>query len=525
MTGDASALACSLDLALWLHAPPDRATEFLAQTLISLGRPDAALAHLDRLLLATADDPGAWMAHARALRGQGQREAALASLDRTLTLAPTWTEALINRGLLLLELRRFDEALATLDRARAAEPDNLTALTRGGEALLALGRPDHALRRFERVLALRPDHTRSLAGRATALNDLDRLDETLEAIDAWTALEPDNAAARWNQALVLLALGQFRRGWRLFEQRWNLDGAWRDQPQVNAPPWRGETDLRGRRILLFGEQGLGDSIQFCRYIPLLARRGAIVLLSVPEPLVRLMRTLDGVDRVVAETEAPPAVDLLCPLMSLPLACDTDMDSIPANVPYLHPDPAASAMWLQRLRSLPGPRIGLVWSGNPRRDDPDLNALDSRRSMPLAAMAPIARIPGVSFVSLQKGDAAAQAVTPPRGMVLHDWTGELDDFADTAALVAALDLVITVDTSVVHLAGALGKPVWLLNRFGGCWRWLRERTDSPWYPTLRLFRQHARGDWDGVMTDVAAALMAEIQRAAPGISPASSDARD
>jgi hypothetical protein len=269
---------------------------------------------------------------------------------------------------------------------------------------------------------------------------------------------------------------------------------------------------------------MGDTLQFCRYAPLLAARGATVLLRTPEPLQRLLRTLDGVSQVLSETEPPPPFDLHCPLMSLPLACGTLVETIPATVPYLRADPAAAARWRERLRPLPGLRVGLVWGGNPRPGDPGANAVDRRRSIGLARLAPLTGIPGVSFVSLQKGAAAALAAAPPAGMALHDWTDELTDFADTAALVAALDLVISVDTSVVHLAGALARPVWVLNRFALCWRWLRGRTDSPWYPTARLFRQPAPGDWDSVVAEVAMALATEaacgatqIGTAAPGAS--------
>jgi hypothetical protein len=229
------------------------------------------------------------------------------------------------------------------------------------------------------------------------------------------------------------------------------------------------------------------------------------VLEVPYTLARLIRTMPGPQRVIAHNEPAPEFDVHCPLLSLPLALGTTLESIPATLPYLAADPDQERAWRIRLAALPGLRVGLVWAGNPRPADRAANAVDRRRSMALSRLAPLGAVPGVSFVSLQKGQRADEAKVPPPGMVLHDWTDELWDFADTAALTAGLDLLISVDTSAVHLAGALGKPVWVLNRYDACWRWLYDRADSPWYPTARLFRQPAYGDWDSVIAEVEAAL--------------------
>ena len=233
-------------------------------------------------------------------------------------------------------------------------------------------------------------------------------------------------------------------------------------------------------------------------------------LEVPRPLARLLASLKGGAEIVVTGDPLPPFDVHCPLMSLPLALGTTLETIPATVPYLAADAPRVAFWRQRLAALPGRPVGLVWAGAPRRHHPDAHAIDRRRSMRLEHLAPLAAVPGVSFVSLQKGDAAAQARLPGVGLQLHDFTTELNDFADTAALVAALDLVIAVDTAVAHLAGALGKPVWILNRFDAAWRWLLGREDSPWYPTARLFRQPAPGDWDGVVGEVRESLAASIR---------------
>jgi hypothetical protein len=270
------------------------------------------------------------------------------------------------------------------------------------------------------------------------------------------------------------------------------------------PPWLGAEELTGKTVLLHAEQGFGDTLQFCRYAALVAARGARVVLRVTRPLAGLLATLDGGTEVISDGDSVPAFDLHCPLMSLPLAFGTTLETIPPPARLLPPADHV-AEWRRRLAALAGPRVGLCWAGDPRRNDPTARATDRRRSITLAHYGPLGGIAGPSFVSLQKGEAAAQTAAPPGGLLVHDWTDELDDFADTAALIEALDLVITVDTAVAHLAGTLGKPVWILSRCDGCWRWLTDRDDSPWYPSARLFRQPAPGDWDAVISRVVAAL--------------------
>ena len=256
--------------------------------------------------------------------------------------------------------------------------------------------------------------------------------------------------------------------------------------------------------MLFRSQGFGDVIQFCRYAPMVNCLGARVILAVPNELERLLRSLRGVDQLLANNDPLPEFDLHCPLMSLPLAFRTTEETIPWRVPYLEAEPEAIEYWDEALRSAPpGRRIGLVWAGAHRKEQPHAAEIDRRRSMKLADMAPLGDVPGCVFVSLQLGPAAKQIETAPFQVL--DVTHRLDDFAATAALIDTLDLVISVDTAVAHVAGALGKPVWLLNRHDACWRWMRGRDDTPWYPTMRLFRQSKPGDWHGVMRDVAEAL--------------------
>jgi len=296
--------------------------------------------------------------------------------------------------------------------------------------------------------------------------------------------------------------GRFEEGWKEYEWRWKTKLLSGDAGRFSAPTWGGEA-IGDRVILLHAEQGLGDTLQFCRYAPLIAA-GARVVLEVQAPLTRLLSQLPGIAAIVARGDGLPPFDLHCPLLSLAGVVGTTLDTIPAEAPYLAADPALAADWRDRLAGLGGLRTGLVWAGG-RRLDANLAAVDRRRSIALDTMSPLGEVSGVTFISLQKGDPSAQAAHPPAGMALYDFTADLHDFADTAALIDNLDLVISVDTSVVHLAGALGKPVWLLNRFDTCWRWLLDRDDSPWYPQLRQFRQPSPGDWKSVISGVGDAL--------------------
>jgi hypothetical protein len=318
-------------------------------------------------------------------------------------------------------------------------------------------------------------------------------------------LRPDMPDAQVNLAMVLLLTGHWAEAWPFYEARWQVGDLAMQRRAFPQPLWTGAQPLAGRTILLHAEQGLGDTLQFCRYAPLVAAQGARVVLEVQPPLTRLLAGLEGVAQIVATGDPLPDFDLHCPLMSLPHAFATTPETIPAPVPYLAADPAQQKAWREVLADLPGPRVGLVWAGSARAWLPHATAIDRRRSMRLADMAPLAQVRGYSFVSLQLGPPAAQLAEPPAGLRIHDATTHLGDFADTAALVANLDLVIAVDTAVAHLAGALGRPVWLLNRFDTCWRWLLGRDDSPWYPGLRQFRRGAQEDWTSVMQRVAATL--------------------
>lgn len=437
------------------------------------------------------------------LRDLGRPAEAEAACREALRLRPDYPEAHNNLGVILRDLDRLVEAEASFREAVRQRPDYVEAHSNLGATLRDLGRPAEAAASHRAALWARGSYAEAHCNLGNALRDLNHLAEAEASFREALRLRPDYADAHNSLALLLLSAGRLEEGWEEYEWRWKTRHLAAGARQFAAPRWNGEA-IGNRVILLYAEQGLGDTLQFCRYVPPIAA-GAGVVFEVQAPLVRLLSRLPGVREVVARGRRLPPFDLQCPLLSLPRAVGTRLDTIPADIPYLTADPADMAAWRQRLGRLDGLRVGLVWAGGRRLNQLELAPIDRRRSIALAAMAPFADVPGISLVSLQKGEPAAQAADPPRGMALHDFTADLQDFADTAALVANLDLVISVDTAVAHLAGGLGIPVWLLNRFDTDWRWLLDRDDNPWYPQLRQFRQPSPGDWDSVIREARDAL--------------------
>jgi tetratricopeptide (TPR) repeat protein len=416
---------------------------------------------------------------------------ALTSYEQGLRLEPDNAELLNGRGVSLIELRRPREALACFDRLLASCPDHADALGNRANALLRLGRVEDAVAAYERLLELAPNNAPLLANRAAALRRLDRPHEALMSAQKALAIKPDFAHARFVESVARLSLGDFAAGWRAYESRWHVGWLASQRHDYGAPLWLGKDSLAGKTILLHAEQGLGDTIQFVRYAPLLAAQGATVVLEVQQPLVRLLANARGVAKIVARKEPLPHYDFHCPLLSLPLACGTTLETIPAEIPYLAPRQTDVAQWHARLPRQ-RPLVGLVWSGE-RSHDNDLN-----RSMRLETLQPLLDLPGVSFASLQhEVREEDQALLKARGDVASIGA-EFKDFADTAAAIAVLDAVIAVDTAVAHLAGAMGKPLFLLLPYAADFRWLRGRGDSPWYPSARLIRQPQFGEWDGAV---------------------------
>jgi tetratricopeptide (TPR) repeat protein len=449
-----------------------------------------------------------------ALRELGRHEEEVAAYDDALAAQPRFFEALFNRGNALRALGRHSDALASFSEAIQIRPDCAEAFNNLGNVLGDLLRYDEALVNFDRALDLKPDFAEAHNNRGNALEGLARYGEALQSYQRAQQIDGDYADAHWNESLCRLLVGDYPEGWKKYEWRWRTQTyAPQAQLPLEKPLWLGVESLMGKTILLHAEGGLGDTLQFCRYVALVAARGARVLLEVQPELRRLLKGLAGVSAVL-ETGVPrPPFDFHCPLMSLPLALGTTRETIPACLPYLAPYPQDVTRWGSKVMHTSARlRVGLVWAGNPRLGIATSHAMDKRRSMPLSQFAPLFELHGIDFYSLQKGDAAVRQVNAnPAAQKLIDITNEFDDFADTAAFIEHLDLVIAVDTSCAHLAGAMGKPVWLLNRYDSCWRWFMEGQESPWYPrVMRVFRQPSAGDWGPVVAEVASALRLETR---------------
>jgi Flp pilus assembly protein TadD len=417
---------------------------------------------------------------------------------QVLAINPRHAVSLHLLGIIAYQTGRHDLAIDLIRKAAAINPGDASAHSSLGNLLLQQGRLDEAVTCYRKAVDLKPDFSEALNNLGNALRAQKRLDEAIASYRRALGLRSDDPEAHYNLAMALLARGDMPAGWEEHEWRWKTPQLAPSHRNFAQPQWRGEA-AAGRALLLHAEQGFGDTLQFCRYAPLAAAGGLRIILEVPKPLVRLLHSLAGVDRIVMQGEALPPFDLHCPMLSLPLALGTTIATIPSDVPYLHADTAQVAAWRTRLAATEkrGPRIGLVWAGNPRKPLLAAAALDRRRSIAPERLAPLFELPGLRFYSLQKDGPAA-----PTHFPLADFMAEMEDFADTAALIANLDLIVSVDTSVAHLAAALGKPVWLLDRFDPCWRWLVGRRDSPWYPGLRLYRQPRPGDWGSVIGEIA-----------------------
>jgi tetratricopeptide (TPR) repeat protein len=470
----------------------------LGNALIALKRFAKAQASYDQALALKPGFAEAWRGLGDAQCGQQRHADALASYDRSLALHPGSAETHNNKGNALHQLRRHAEALASYDAALNVNPGYVEALCNRVASLVQLDRYEEAVASCERVLAFKPGHVKALNNRGLVLHDLGRYADAIESFDAALALDPAYASARFNRGLCRLALGNFEQGWRDHEWRWQCDTFTAPRRDFAQPLWLGREDIRGKTILLHAEQGFGDTIQFARYTQAVAGRGARVLLEVQPALVSLFSGLAGTDQILGKGYVLPAFDVHCPLLSLPLAMDTRLENVPAPIPYLHAGEAALETWAARLGPKSQLRIGVASSGSPTHQN------DRNRSIALAKIATLVR-PGTQFVFLQNDVRPGDREFLVSRSDIPFFASELENFSDTAALVSHMDLVISVDTSIAHLAGALAKPVWILLPYAMDWRWLHEREDSPWYPAARLFRQSTPGDWDGVLARVAVAL--------------------
>jgi tetratricopeptide (TPR) repeat protein len=471
---------------------PERSDTWAALgcALLALQRADKAAAAFAREVALVPASATAHIHLGDARQSQRDHVAACLCYRYAIVLAPALPDAHCRLSNALYNLGLFENAAEAAEAAIALQSDYAEAHSNRGNALLALQRNDEAEAAYREAIRLQPDAAMFHSNLGSALTVQRRVTEALAAQRRAIALDPGFVDAQYNHAISLLLDGQLELGWQFYETRWQLPS---NPPRgFSQPQWTGEM-LSGRTILLHAEQGLGDMLQMARYVPLVAARGGRVVLEVHAPLVRLLRHLPGVQQILPLGETLPPFDLHCPLFSLPLMFGTRLDSIPAE-PYLTAGPALEPPGLFRTRT--GLRVGLVWGGEDRIG-PYVNR---ERSIALARLAPLAGVPGVDLYSLQK-DPDPESARAAAALGITDLMAEVTDFADTAARVAQLDLVISVDTSTAHLAAAMGKPVWLLSRYSGCWRWLTESTDSPWYPSLRVYRQTRPGNWTTVIDQV------------------------
>jgi tetratricopeptide (TPR) repeat protein len=468
----------------------------LGDVLREKSEPVEAVASYRRAIALKADYSEARCHLAAALSDQGQVDEAIAAYRQAIALKPDYPEAYANLGDALNRKGQLDEAIAACRHAIALRPSYPEAYNNLGAVLSDKDEVDEAAAAFHQAIALRPGYPEAFGNLGIVLSSKGQLDDAIAALRQAIDVKPDYADAHTGLAMILLRQGDFAQGWAEYEWRWKCKDFTSPARNFNQPQWSGE-ELNGRTILLYAEQGFGDTIQFIRYIPLVAGRGGRVVVEIPRELIRVVRQLPQVAQWVPRGEPLPAFDVHFPLLSLPLAFGTTLTTIPPQVP-LRPEPELAQKWRHRLQR-PPLKVALTWAGNPGFKG------DRTRSMSLDRLAPLFEVRGAAFYSVQTGAAAEQARHPPAGVELVDLSPQLHDFADTAAVMSLMDLVITTDTGAAHLAGAMGVPVWLMLRFIPDWRWFMHRLDSPWYPAMRLFRQPARGDWGSVVAQAAAAL--------------------
>jgi tetratricopeptide (TPR) repeat protein len=529
--GDMAQADALYDRAVRLNRRNEEALHRWALVKQAIGQHNAALDLLNRVIQLNSTAATAYCHRGYVLQDMGRRREAAKSLERAVQLKPEYIDALIALGAVQGDLGAFEAACATLDRALVLDPRAREAVLNKGALFESQGLLKKAIAAFDAGLQTLPADAEMLHRKINCLHRLGELEAALDVCHVQLAARPGEARALTSMANTLRALGRVAEalayhgqamasasvrpddlmdtamchlaagnlltGFRLYESRWKTDRCAFKLDAHHQPLWQGERDIAGRTVFVWSDEGMGDTVQFVRFVSQLATRGARVVLEAQPALVPLMSGAVGVAEILTQGTRLPHYDLCCPIMSLPLACQTTLDTIPQVVPYLHADAMPRARWRERLATLDKAthtlKVGLCWAGSQQL------ALDRRRSIAPGELAPLDSLSGVSFVSLQKDR------NETGWAALQDWTSELHDFADTAALISELDLVISVDTAVAHVAGALGRPIWLLTRYDACWRWLTDRDDSPWYPTMRLFRQPRLNDWQSVVSRVCASL--------------------
>ncbi len=492
-----------------IHLKPDSAEAYanLGVAFQKQERIEAAIECFQQALCLKPDFVEALVNLGLAFRSQGKSEEAITSYRRALQINPGFALAHNNLGIALQSLGKLDEALASFQQAVSLRPDYAEAYSNMGVVLQTQGKLQEAVTSFQQAIHYKPHYAEAYTNLGVALQAQGKLPEALAQFDQALQIQPQHVEAHWNRSLAWLLSGNFEQGWEEYEWRWKRRGS--PPRPFWQPLWDGAA-FHGCTLLVHAEQGLGDTLQFLRYLPMVQARGGSVIFECQPRLARLLRQCQGIDQLIEQTSsAPPAVsfDLHIPLLSLPRLFRTTLETIPTPIPYLHAEEELIHQWATQLCNDTQFRIGICWRGNPR------HPRDMARSIPLSYFTPLASVKGISLYSLQKGTGREQLTSRAQEYTIQDLGAILDEstgaFVDTAAVMMNLDLVITVDTAIAHLAGALGVPVWVLLPFIPDWRWLLNREDSPWYPTMRLFRQPQPGDWDTVFQRVVETVMTLI----------------
>ena len=486
---------------------PDYAEAYLSRGLAlrELKLLDAAVDSFDRAIAIKPGLAEAYYNRGSVLQELGQLDAAVACYDQAIRIKPSYAIAYSNRGLALQELNQLDAAVASYDQIIAIQPDFAEAHYNRGIALRELKQLEAAVDSYDRAIAIKPDYAEAYYNRGNALRELKQLDAAATSYDRAITIRPDYAEAYWNKSLVLLLGGNFEAGWELYEWRWKKGDMQKLQRSFTQPRWLGNESLKGKSILVYSEQGLGDTIQFCRYVARLNEAGAKVLFAPQQSLCGLMKNIGLNVSIVEENDPSLKFDFHTPLQSLPLTFKTNLTNIPSLNPYLYADPDRIVRWKEKIGA-DGFKIGVCWQGSTSKAGSD-------RSFPVHHFYGLSRLKNVRLIGLQKGDGVSQLHDLPLDMKIESLGEEFDSgrdaFVDTAAVMNLCDLVITSDTAVAHLAGALGVPVWVALQFIPDWRWMLDRNDSPWYPTMRLFRQKSDRDWKALFSEIQKSVIQQM----------------
>ena len=492
-----------------LSMAPNHAQAWHLSGVVALQRDEPAVC-IQRIAMAISLNPrdaSMYYNQAMALERLQQKEEAIASYDKAIAIQPNDVKAYINRGVILKTIGKLDEAISSYNSALAVKPNSAEAYSNRGNALTEARRWMEALESYDIAISLNPTNVQAHINRANTMLSLHRLDEAILSYEAAISLEPNNALANWNLAHTLLLKGDYSRGWELYEWRWKYGDNEKHRRYFEMPFWQGVEKIDGKKILLYAEQGLGDTIQFFRYVKLVKQIGATILLEVPKALLSLLKGSEYVDLLIERGQALPEFDYQSPLISLPRTFGTKLTSIPSTSAYLQAKREKVLFWKERLSCRHRLRVGVVWSGGFHLEQNDRWATIEQRNIPLELFATGLKNINADFFSLQKGDPAESEIRGKEceywpNKNFHNYADELNDFTDTAALIENLDVVLSVDTATAHLAAAMGKRTWILNRYDTCWRWLLDRDDSPWYESVKLYRQSADSLWEPVLKHAA-----------------------